>query len=382
MFDKFFKKWDYVVDWDYVMTLPEFQQLEKCEQNPHWHSEGNALAHTKLCVEAAYKLLESDARYRNLEPRTAVACVLFHDIGKIATTQFFKGNWHAYGHEFASERIARRILWDENEKWNREIVCTCARYHMKALSILDSKKIIDEVLLLSRDYNFFWRYVIFTKHCDILGMVPEDPGEVTADLKKMDVLFDIAYSLGVIDRRFNFEYPESDRIAFSPDKKVAWYGPEHPRRKVYVLVGLPGAGKNTYYEKYLEKDGVVMISRDDIRHELGYCKEGEKVVLSDKEEKHVTEVFEDKLLCAIKAGKDVCLNNLNTKKKYRDAYKALLHGYLVEWVYVYVEAPTLEVNENRRPTFEPGVIRAMAETLEFPRIDEYDSFDYYLSTRY
>ena len=46
MFDKFFQGNTYYVDWNYVMTIPEFQKLKECEQNPKWHSEGNALEHT------------------------------------------------------------------------------------------------------------------------------------------------------------------------------------------------------------------------------------------------------------------------------------------------------------------------------------------------
>ena len=140
---------------------------------------------------------------------------------------------------------------------------------------------------------------------------------------------------------------------------------------VYVMIGLPGAGKNTWAE--LQKEAV-MISRDDIRSELGYCKDGDKVVLSEEQENEVTKVFNDRLISAVKDGKDVIINNLNIKKRYRDAFKTLLNGYKVKWIYVYVEAPKIEDNLKRRPTFIAEAIMSMTSILEWPQPDEYDDF--------
>ena len=147
VYDRIFKEYGYHVDWDYVESIPEFAKLKECEQNPVWHGEGNAWEHTKLCVEAAYDLLLTD-KYDILEPQLAVAAVLFHDIGKIATTEFLKGAWHAYNHEYKSESIARRLLWN-SDFFDREGICTCARYHMKVLNLATSKNVVNEMLKMS-----------------------------------------------------------------------------------------------------------------------------------------------------------------------------------------------------------------------------------------
>lgn len=362
MFDKLFVKNDYKIDWKFVETISEFARLKECEQSPKWHGEGDAWKHTVACVNAAYTAI-LDERYEGLDPMVAIAAVLFHDIGKGVTTKFLKGAWHSYGHEFESEKIARRILWNEPLSI-REIICACAHYHMKVLDLANSKKdIVREMINISRLTFVNWRYLLFVKHCDILGSKPEDGHQTCSDIGKIEALYEIAHSLGILDGKFCLNRTLSDKMVFRP-----LCGKE-AKSDVMVMIGLPGAGKNTWAATV--KDAV-MISRDDIRAELGYCNDGDKVVLTGEEEDEVTKVFNERLVNAVKSGKDVIINNLNIKKKYRDAFKTLLSGYAVRWLYLYVEAPTIEENIRRRPTFNPDVIKNMTSVLEWPQPDEYD----------
>lgn len=370
MYSKLFKEHDYKVDWKFVESIPEFAALKNCEQNPKWHGEGNAWIHTKKCVEAAYDLV-LEPRYEALNPRIAIAAVLFHDIGKGVTTEFVKGAWHAYGHEFAGEKIARRLLWDEVLSI-REIICACARYHMKVLNLASSKRIVDDMIKMSKIAFTHFRYLLFVKECDVLGSRPMDEGQTTADLERLGAIYKIANRLDILDREFFVPEIDND-IIFNPSKPINWYGLGKNVPTVRMLIGLPGAGKNTWCE---DRHDMVMLSRDDIRAELGYCKEGEKVVLSGEKEDRVTEVFNSRFINAVKEGKDVILNNLNIKKKYRDALKVVVNGYSVRWVYIYIEAPSIEDNIKRRPTFDPDQLRGMTEVLEWPQPDEYDEMFY------
>lgn len=366
MLEKFFKKDDYKVNWKYVEAIPEFAKLKECEQNPKWHGEGNAWEHTVKCVNAAYNLL-LDPKYESLEPRLAVAAVLFHDIGKGTTTEFVKGAWHAYGHEFSGEKTARRILWEEPLSF-REAVCACARYHMKVLNLASSKRIVDDMIKLSKVPFAHFRYLIFVKHCDVLGSKPMDEGQTYADLERLDALYRIAKRLDILDWEFSTLGEKSNQLVFTPNKPINWYGLEKHEPTVYMLIGLPGAGKNTWCDKV----DTLALSRDDIRAELGYCEEGEKVVLSGEKEDEVTRVFNERFLAAVKEGKDVILNNLNIKKKYRDALKSVVNGYSVHWKYLIIEAPTIEDNIKRRPTFDPSQLKGMTEIMEWPQPEEYD----------
>ena len=144
------------------------------------------------------------------------------------------------------------------------------------------------------------------------------------------------------------------------------------RIKVYVMIGLPGAGKDTWIKNNLP--GVKCIaSRDDIRVELGLCGVDEKYAGTPEEENLVTGVFNYKLKEYARSGEDIVINNTNLKRKYRMAYKKLLRDFPVDWVYVIVKAPTIEDNIKRREgQIPPEIIMRMANSYEAPTPDEYD----------
>jgi predicted kinase len=117
----------------------------------------------------------------------------------------------------------------------------------------------------------------------------------------------------------------------------------------------------------------LVLSRDDIRIELGYCGDGEKYLGNKEEEQKVSELFNKRFEEGIKNGRIIVLNNLNLKKKYREESVRLLrkNGYVVK--FVYVEAPTLEHNyERRKNDMNKEVIDNMILSFDFPEPNEYD----------
>ena len=95
------------------------------------------------------------------------------------------------------------------------------------------------------------------------------------------------------------------------------------RRKinVYVLIGLPGAGKDTWIMNNLPNTHKV-VCRDDIRAEIGLCNAGEKIVATPQQENLVTSLFNTKLKEYARAGEDIAINNINLRRKYRMEYKS------------------------------------------------------------
>lgn len=372
--EKYFIENSLSINWEYVESLPEFAKLKNCEQNPRWHGEGNAWEHTVKCVEAAYRKV--DLYYsRTTDKKAAIAAVLFHDIGKGVTTEFKNGNWHAYGHEFAGEKIARRMLWDEPMNV-RETICNAVRYHMDVLRIADSTKdIVKKIITPTFNKFFFWRDVIFVKWCDVYGSIPINEDDTQIAISQLQTMEDITSELNLYTCN---SYDQTLYRSYILGKKVLWlrkFKKNIP--DVYVLIGLPGSGKNTWIES-MKECGIknyVAISRDDIRFELGYCNEGDKVVLSSDKEAEVSEVFNKRFVEAVSEGKDVVLNNINLKKQYRDAYKQILidNGINnVNWIYVYIEAKDMETLLHRRLTIPFSVYESMIEKFDYPQPGEYD----------
>lgn len=155
------------------------------------------------------------------------------------------------------------------------------------------------------------------------------------------------------------------------------------RRKinVYVMVGLPGAGKDTWIAQNLPEAHKV-VCRDDIRAEMGLCNAGEKIVASREQENLVTAIFNQKLKEYARAGEDIAINNINLVKRYRMDYKRTLKDFDVNWIYVVVEAPDLETNKKRREgQIPPEVFDRMVERYEPPTPDEYDEIIYAKQTK-
>jgi len=89
-----------------------FGAMEKTEQNPDYHPEGNVFAHTLLVVDEAAK-----RRNESRNPRVFMWAALLHDVGKPETTKWRKGKLTAYDHDIAGAVTARRFLgWLTDEQ--------------------------------------------------------------------------------------------------------------------------------------------------------------------------------------------------------------------------------------------------------------------------
>lgn len=357
-----FKNYSY--NWKKIERVDEFAVLKKCEQNPRWHAEGNAWEHTKLVCKEMVKILKEKHTLSEYEVKVLLTAALFHDIGKGVTTEFKKGNWHAYGHEIQSERITRKLLWNENITF-REDVCSLVRWHMEPLQIFESggKDYIERVLRLSKRCSL--KLVFILKLADVYGSIQKDNVSKGDDIKKINFLIEL-------EKCICRDLPLPGSFAWElKERKV----------KVLLLMGLPGAGKDTYIDLVFdnEEDGftrenTVVVCRDDIRADLGFCKKGDKIVGTRYQEDRVSKVFNDKMIEAAEAGKNIIINNINLKKKYRDDYHELLANYNPYFKYAYIQADDIEKNYVRRNgQIEEEVFEDMMLYFEWPYYPEYDA---------
>ena len=354
-------------NWKKIEKIKEFDALKHAEQSPRWHKEGNAWNHTVAVCNEAIKVAKEE--YCSDESRLIfLAAALFHDIGKGPTTKIGKdGNWHSYGHEFEGEKMTRLLLWNE-DVWIRERICSLVRYHMEIEFIAESDKFLTKLVSISKAVKNL-DMLIRLKECDLRGSIQADEEGKEIELLKMQDIRETAHSLGFLNGMASV--PEFYQYTWQKTLKAKNSGKPFT---VVVPIGLSGAGKSTWVkENYPD---AVVISRDAIREELGFVKPGRKAVLSRQKEDKVSTVFNQRLTDAARDGtKTIVLDNLNLKKKYRDAYKEQLSLYAVNWVYAYIEANSLYTNLERRDgDIDMETLKGMIMAFEWPRPDEYDEF--------
>lgn len=363
----FFIGESFELNWDFILELPHFCDMENTQQNPRWHSEGSALEHTKLVCKNMLKFMEEDMEKCLHEKRLMMLSALFHDIGKPKTT--FKGekdgNWHSYGHESVGSKLTREMLWDW-PIYDREYIAHMVKWHMEPLFFERAKNPRDVVDKITKTLPYYDIYRL--KMCDLEGAI-QKPNCSTKeeDRKILERFLNIGKELNNISWLNMFKIGESPYGCSGSLPKFA-----EDAVAVNVMIGLPGSGKNTFIDNVLlgKMDNPVVLSRD----ELGYCSENEKIVGTNKQESKVTKIFNERLLDAVNNNIPVVLNNINLSAKRRKALKGFLGGKKIRWNYWYVEAPTLKDNFKRRKgQISEKVFYNMIQNFDFPEHNEYHS---------
>lgn len=145
-----------------------------------------------------------------------------------------------------------------------------------------------------------------------------------------------------------------------------------------VMIGLPGSGKSYTAEKTCkayEEVGkpIEIISRDQIRIDLGFCGSDEKFAGTKSQEDKVSSIVTKRIKSCVERGVNFIIDNTSLKKKYRDAFKELVKNNNVRVIYHYIEADSIETNiERRKGQIDARVIRNMLSSLEFPSKSECD----------
>ena len=138
---------------------------------------------------------------------------------------------------------------------------------------------------------------------------------------------------------------------------------------LYLMCGVPGAGKTTFIEKNAEKEDVV-ITRDAIR--LSLLKEGENYFSHEKE---VRKLVWDKATEALRNGHDVIVDQTSLTVGSRRIALQNIKGYdkvILVWIDEDLDT-CLERNELRKGTsaYVPrGVIRRMYYHFDEPTLEE------------
>ena len=140
--------------------------------------------------------------------------------------------------------------------------------------------------------------------------------------------------------------------------------------KVYVMIGIPGAGKSTWIKN--NHPDLAVVSRDIIRAELGMCEPGEKYAGTNAEENEVTMHEYIKMGDYCSQRQSFIVDDTNTHKKFRKQMIDFLRQKGAKVVFVHLDTPLDVCKERRKNDIPPEVMDRIHSRFSQPEEDEYD----------
>ena len=128
-------------------------------------------------------------------------------------------------------------------------------------------------------------------------------------------------------------------------------------QSVYILCGMPGAGKSTFCKNNLPNCKVV--SRDIIRFELGYTSSTDNKSVGTKYQEQQVTIRENELIKVyLEAGYDIVLDNMNGGKYLKPTVENIkLIAPKVKIIGYNIVTPLEKCIERRKDQISEGVMR-------------------------
>lgn len=338
---------------------PELLTLKNVPQNPEYHAEGDVYRHTEMVCGKLAELSE----WQDLAPEEQELLFLaaaFHDIGKAACTKLEDGKWVSPKHTIIGEKEFRRTAYREAERFGltfgqRETVAKLVRYH--GLPVWFWTKERPEFELLKAAESIPLRLLCLLSRADVLGRLESAPERL---MEHVELFADCAGELGVWDAPYSFADAYTKFQFFQ--KGDLWQGAQlydDTEFDVFLMAGLPLAGKDTWIEK--NSGGLPVVSLDDIREKLGIppAKGSGRVVQAAMEQARVF----------LRRKEPFIWNATNIIRDTRQKLVSLFAGYGARVHILYLEAPYRELcarNRKRARYIPEDVLEDMIRKLEIP----------------
>lgn len=340
-----------------------FQALKETKHSTRWHKEGNPLKHSLLVASKMHDLITGKLSYMSLrDKKVLMIAAICHDLGKATTTYYDEkeNDWKCKNHGAVGERIVRDLFYDDSDHWFREEVCWLVRWHMQFHHFGDKSH--DEsfkmLTTLSQGYSTIEK-LMWLNAADSYGS--------KNDVETKDVIDDRVRAIR-----------EMADTAGCFNKPYLWYKKQKYDFTMYMMIGVPGCGKDTYIKKFMPD--LESICRDDIREDItdGQIL-GRKLLLDKTREAVVTDIVNTRIKVCCTEKRSFIVNQTNLKRTYRNQLKevALKYG-TPRIVYVYVEPPSInECKERRGHGKWDAIIDRMWNEFEFPDRSECNELIFY-----
>lgn len=150
--------------------FPEVEKLVGIPQHSVHHREGDVWTHTMMVLDECAKVRDN-TEY----PLCFMVSGLVHDFGKIVTTEFVKGDYHAYRHETEGRDIVRKFIRRiTNENSLLSYVLNMTELHMKPRILFNDNSSIKSTNKMF-DSSASPNDLILLALCDGKGKIPSKP---------------------------------------------------------------------------------------------------------------------------------------------------------------------------------------------------------------
>lgn len=342
------------------------KEMKECMQDAEWHGEGDVYIHSLMAFEELLKV-EGWAKLPAEEQFILKMAVLLHDIGKPAVTQVIDGRLRSPKHGPAGMRMARHVLNGLNMPYLlRERILRLIRYHSMPVHVLKKRDPVEHSIYHSHKVENHLLYYLAL--ADNRGRVSSDIEETVTNLHLWKELclenscFDSPYPFTNDQARLLFYHKELTSLDYTPYEQ---YG-----SKVYLMSGLPGAGKDHWIGRNLPE--LPVVSLDEIRREL-------RIGPRDKQGR-VVQVGRERAKEYLRAGQDFVLNLTNITRDIRSKWTTLCADYRARIHIVYIEPSfndILKQNRGRRHQVPEKVIQDLFARLELPDLSECHEISYF-----
>ena len=342
--------------------IKHFDEMKKCDQDNIWHAEGDVWVHTEMVLDEFYKELDM---FTKKEQKIMAYAIILHDIGKPYCSEIIDGRIRSYrhsriGYHISLELLDIALIKNDIDYDDMISIVNLVLFHGKPnwISEKTTKDAEHEIITLSQDCNMWLLYKLSTY--DTKGRISNDTSEI---LEKLDYFMLLSEDLNCLREPFKF-YNDFTKFGYLITKKYHYLSQPYSNTKghVYLMVGLPGTGKDTYIKENLSHS---TISLDEIRKEM-------KIKPTDNQGK-VIQAAKEKAKEFMRKGDTFIWNATNTSKTMRDGLISLFsdYNYHIHIRYVHNTYDKILIqNKQREEQVPEKVIRKLFRNIDIPKISE------------
>jgi putative nucleotidyltransferase with HDIG domain len=348
--------------WDKLAaTFDWLKALKDCPQDAIYHAEGDVFIHTRMVVDALLSLPAWQQLDQSTRSILFAACLL-HDIGKPKTTVIEEnGRITSRGHAKKGEFMVRQILADVHRPFTfREQICKLVRHHGLPLWFFEKADPQKTVIGASLVVNTEW--LAWVAEADIRGRICADQNEL---LYKVDLFREFCKENNCYGKPYTFPSDHSRFLYFHKEDATypAYEAFDDTQFDVYLMLGLPGSGKDTWILN--NHPDLPVVSLDAIREHMG--------IAPTDNQGPVMQAAKEYARVFMRKKQSFIWNATNVVRRTRSELIDLFTTYGGRTTIVYMDKPintVISQNWERSRVVPEHIIYRFFEKLEPPDVSE------------